>query len=73
MAWLIYDLRLDQATNRYVLELSRIAYTQLESSLERITRPQAGDEAEFLADLQDRLDKKLENGNPPDAPILQLE
>jgi hypothetical protein len=72
IAWLVYDLHRDAAANKYALELSLAVYTQFQSSLDRITKAEPGDETNFLADLQDKLDKKLENDNPPDAPILQL-
>jgi hypothetical protein len=60
----------DQEQNRYRLIRHRTVYTPFELSLDRITTSEAGPVENFLEDLQERLDKKLEDGNPPEAPTL---
>jgi hypothetical protein len=70
MAWLIYDLVFDQASNRYRLQRTRTIYTGFESALITLTKSEPGNINEFIAVLQDKLDDKLEDNNPPDAPTL---
>jgi hypothetical protein len=70
MAWLVYDLQLDQQQKRYKLERFRTVYTQFDTALEKITRAEAGDIQHFMEHLQEKLDAKLENGHSPDAPTL---
>jgi hypothetical protein len=70
MAWLVYDLQLDQQQKRYKLERFRTVYTQFDTALEKITRAEAGDVQQFMEHLQEKLDAKLENGHSPDAPTL---
>ena len=70
IAWHLYGLKHDAITNRYNLVLEEIVYTPFEPSLEQITRAEAGPMEEFVAKLQEKLDVKLENGYPPDAPSL---
>lgn len=61
MAWLIYDLRLDAAEKRYVLESHRVMYTAFEPALMRITRADAGVEDTFISKLQAALDRKFDS------------
>jgi hypothetical protein len=70
IAWLVYDLRHDATDNRYVLDRYQTVYTRFTPALERITRPDPGDPADFIAHLQGKLDEKLDEANPPDAPLL---
>lgn len=70
MAWLVYDLQLDQQQKRYKLERFRTVYTQFDTALNKITRAEAGDVQHFIEHLQEKLDAKLENGHSPDAPTL---
>lgn len=70
MAWLIYDLVHDQASNAYRLQRTRTVYTGFESALITLTKSDPGNVNEFIAVLQDKLDEKLEDNNPPDAPTL---
>lgn len=73
IAWLIYELQFNKAQGRYDLALTKTVHTQFDTSLSRITRPDPGEEQEFIVKLQDRLDEKLENGTPPDAPTIELD
>ena len=68
--WLVYDLQLDGAQSRYNLVKAQTVYTRFQPALEKITMPEPGPVEDFVEHLQERLDEKLENGNPPDAPAL---
>jgi hypothetical protein len=70
MAWLIYDFTRSIQQNRYQMALSRTVYTKFNAALEKITRAEAGNVQDFIDQLQEKLDEKLENSNPPDAPTL---
>jgi hypothetical protein len=70
IAWQIYSLEHRVPEDRYKLKLDRVVYTKFEPALERITRTEAGPLGSFLAKLQEKLDEKREDGNPPDAPTL---
>jgi len=67
LAWLVYDLDVDE--QKLQLVNSQIIYTELGAALERISKPEPGEIADFIELLQDKLDEKLED-NPPDAPAL---
>jgi hypothetical protein len=70
MAWLIYDLELNPSQTRYRLTRSRTVYTQFIPALDKITTAEPGEVQSFIEHLQEKLDEKLENGAPPDAPTL---
>lgn len=70
VAWLIYDLKYNSEQQRYNLMLSRTVYTLFQPALDRITTPQPGPVEMFIGYLQGKLDEKLEDGTPPDAPTL---
>ena len=70
IAWLIYDLAFEPSQNRYNLTSDQAVYTAFTPALERITTTDAGPVEEFVEHLQQKLDEKLENGYPPDAPTL---
>ncbi len=70
MAWLIYDLVHDPNSNTNRLQRTRTVYTGFESALITLTKSEPGNIKEFIAVLQDKLDEKLEDSNPPDAPTL---
>ena len=75
IAWLIYDLVHNEALDRYVLTPTRTVYTQFKPSLDKITLSEPGPIEGFLANLQTKLDAKLEGATdaqladvPPDVP-----
>jgi len=70
LAWLVYDLELNNQENRYHLKLSKTIYTDFEPALSRITTPEPGDYSRFLSRLQDKLDEKMNADIRPDAPTL---
>lgn len=70
MAWLIYDLQYNQQQNRYILTRNRTVYTSFNSALAKITTSDSGDIQNFMNQLQEKLDDKLENSASPDAPSL---
>ena len=70
LAWLIYDLFLDTTENHYRLIKKKIVYTDFQPALPKITLPEPGTLDSFIGYLQEKLDQKLDNENPPDAPTL---
>lgn len=68
MAWLVYDLVKDEAKGIYALTRWKAIYTKFHESLEKITRSEPGNIADFVKVLQEKVDNKLENGTPPDNP-----
>jgi hypothetical protein len=70
IAWLIYELIFDPTQHKYNLVRNRVVYTPFAESLVSITTAEAGSVDDFIEHLQHKLDDKLENGFPPDAPTL---
>jgi len=70
IAWFIYDLEFLPQQNRYQLILHKTVYTQFGAALQKITTPAAGPVENFIGELQIKLDEKLDNDYPPDAPAL---
>lgn len=68
--WLIYDLQFDPEQNLYRLTLDKPVYTQFGPALQKIITPVAGSVEDFMVKLQTKLDEKLTNHHPPDAPTL---
>ena len=61
VAWLIYDLDFDNASNRYSLQLKESVYTEFQPSLDAISKPEAGDVKDFTNTLREKLKEKLKN------------
>jgi len=70
IAWFVYDLVNDPAKNVYSLQRWKAVYTNFTESLEKITRSEPGDIADFMEVLQDKVDDKLDNQNPPDTEVI---
>ena len=70
IAWFVYDLVNDPAKNVYSLQRWKAVYTNFTESLEKITRSEPGDIADFVEVLQDKVDDKLDNQNPPDTEVI---
>lgn len=70
IAWFLYDLKLQDETNSFHLNMVDVIYTEFEPALLKITTPRPGDPKEFTNFLQEKLDERLE-GFPPDAPTLK--
>ena len=70
IAWLVYDLRHDAVVNRYQASRYKAVYTKFETALDQITKSEPGKEDDFIGYLQTKLDEKLEDGSPPDAPTI---
>ena len=68
IAWMLYDLVLNDDSKKLELKLIETKYTDFNSALIHVTSPVPGDINLFMVDLQKRLDNKL--SNKPDAPIL---
>lgn len=69
IAWLLYDLKLDESTKQFNLLQATTVYTEFSPALKKITTPDPGNIDDFMDILQEKLDEKLD-GNPPDTPIL---
>lgn len=67
--WFLYDLELN-ALGNYELSLAHTAQTEFQEAIAAISVPKAGSLADFERQLQQRLDKKLDE-HSPDAPDLQ--
>jgi hypothetical protein len=70
LAWLIYNLKYDEQQNKYNLVLENTIYTMFHPALQKVTNPEPGEIETFINILQDKLDEKLDENNPPDAPTL---
>lgn len=70
LAWLIYDLEYDQISCSYKLTKVKTIGTQFTQTLLKITQPEVGSINDFCSYLQEKLDEKLDEENPPDAPTL---
>jgi hypothetical protein len=46
---------------------TRLEFTE---SLDKITRSEPGDISDFVEVLQDKVDEKLDNQNPPDTEVI---
>lgn len=66
IACLIYD----STSSVYQLTRTETIYTKFDSALTALTKSEPGDLDDFVSVLQDKLDEKLEENNPPDAPSL---
>lgn len=64
LAWLVYDLILNEQNNQYELTNTDIIYTQFATALPRITIPPLTNDAAFRAEIQKRI------GTPQVAPDL---
>ena len=67
IAWFVYDLQHSRTQNCYTLVRHQTVYTKFNESLDRITRSEAGDVKNFIEHLQEKVDEKLEEPNPPDT------
>ena len=72
IAWLIYDLKFIETENRYVLEKNKTVYTQFATSLDQITKSEAGKISDFVSVLQEKLDEKLNESAPDTQTIDQI-
>lgn len=70
IAWFVYDLAKDTDKNTFRLQRSQVVYTKFMEALDKITRSEAGDIADFMDQLQDKVDEKLERSNPPDTAVI---
>ncbi len=59
LAWFLFDLSLDQERLTYNLFLSKVVYTRYEACLDILVTTDPGEEQDFIALLQRKLDQKL--------------
>ena len=70
IGWFVYRLTHDTTQNVYGLERYRSVYTRFNESLEKITRAEPGDMADFVKHLQEKVDEQLENAHPPETETI---
>jgi len=70
IAWFVYDLQHSRTQNCYTLVRHQTVYTKFNESLDRITRSEAGEVKNFIEHLQEKVDEKLEEPNPPDTKTI---
>ena len=70
IAWFIYDLQYHSVEKVYKLVRHKTAYTRFSESLDKITRSEPGDVKNFIEYLQEKVDEKLEEPNPPDTKAI---
>lgn len=68
VAWLVYDLLHNPASNTYDLTRSKQVYTKFNESLEKITQSTPGEMDDFLKLLQSKVNDVLDN--PPDTETI---
>ena len=74
IAWIVYEMKHDSATNQYHLASLKTVYTMFEASLLRITRTEAGELSDFMSHLQGKLTAKLGgNSTASDTDTLDIE
>lgn len=71
IAWLIYSLELNEGESIFKLRKKNILYTKFTDALYRVSTPAPGEISDFIEVLQEKLDHKLEELTPPEAPTLQ--
>jgi hypothetical protein len=70
IAWFVYELVKSERKNRFKLRRCKSVFTEFDDSLEKITRSEPGDIAEFVEHLQEKVDEKLEEGEQPDMETI---
>jgi hypothetical protein len=70
IAWFVYDLVKDTKKNVYELRRWKAVYTKFTESLEKITRSEPGEIADFIEIIQDKVDEKFDHHNPPDTETI---
>ena len=70
IAWFVYDLIKNQRENRFKLQRCKSVFTKFDESLEKITRSEPGNIAEFIEHLQEKVDEKLEEGDQQDMETI---
>ncbi len=65
VAWFVYDLVLDKATNKYVLTRVKTVYTKFSEALSQITVAKPGKIEDFTKALQKKLDRTHSSKTPP--------
>jgi len=69
MVWFIVNLNLNEQSNVFELVLTDTIYTEFKPALNEIIMPKPGKFEDFVSELQNKLDKTLDD-LPPEAPTL---
>lgn len=67
VAWFVYGLDYDDSSQTYSLVKRKTVYTQFGEALQRISNPVPGDLDNFMKLLQNKLNEKLDEDNPPET------
>jgi hypothetical protein len=70
IGWFVYDLVKNETENRFKLCRCKSIFTKFDESLEKITRSEPGDIAEFVEHLQEKVDEKLDEDDQPDMETI---
>jgi hypothetical protein len=70
IGWFVYDLAKNETENRFKLSPCKSGFTKFDESLEKITRSEPGDIAEFVEHLQEKVDEKLDEADQPDMETI---
>jgi hypothetical protein len=70
IGWFVYDLVKNKTENRFKLRHCKVVFTRFTESLEKITRSDHGDIAEFIEHLQEKVDEKLEEDDQTDMETI---
>lgn len=69
LTWFVYEMVFDGQTNKFTLKNVKTVHTLFEPTLFQITKVDVGPIEDFLDDLQERLDVKLDNKHVPENSI----
>jgi hypothetical protein len=70
IGWFVYDLVKNETKNKYKLSHCKSIYTKFDESLEKITRSEPGDIAEFIEHIQQKVDEKLDEDDQSDMEVI---
>ncbi len=70
IGWFIYDLVKNKTENRFKLRHCKTIFTKFDESLKKITHSEPGDISEFIEQLQEKVDEKLDEDEQPDMETI---
>jgi hypothetical protein len=71
VSWSIYTLKYSAKENRYKLVLKKKVYTRFKDMLEEFAKSEAGEAADFIKELQKKLDRKRKQNGQDKKPNLK--
>jgi len=70
IGWFVYDLVKNKTENRFKLCRCKTVFTKFNESIEKITHSEPGDIADFVEQLQEKVDEKLEQDDQQDTEVI---